>query len=144
MRRKHARKFQHQNITYLSLRSISTSRCNWSPLTCTYQDSPSHCSCQIKTCMSQYDSMQLMDNRQGDQPEKVKKSVTYPEAGGPGGFWDFHHMLLWLETFQTTFDWQRLFLMLWGAVCKLIQVFSPLCVHYQLWNPHYQLWHPHS
>ena len=33
------------------------------PSTCTYQDSPSHCSCQIRTCMSQYDSMQLMDHR---------------------------------------------------------------------------------
>ena len=33
------------------------------PSTCTYQDSPSHCSCQIRTCMSQYDSMQLMDRR---------------------------------------------------------------------------------
>ena len=80
---------------------------------------------------------------QGDQPEKVKKSVTYPKAGGPGGclgplvgsrsaapvgvqgakppgkFWDFHHMLSWLETFQTTFDWQRLFLMLFIALSRL-------------------------
>ena len=33
------------------------------PSTCTYQDSPSHCSCQTKSCMSQYYSMQLMDDR---------------------------------------------------------------------------------
>ena len=33
------------------------------PSTCMYQDSPSRCSCQIRTCMSQYDSMQLMDHR---------------------------------------------------------------------------------
>ena len=30
---------------------------------CTYQDSPSHCSCQIKTCMSQSDSIKLMEDR---------------------------------------------------------------------------------
>ena len=33
------------------------------PSICEYQDSQSHCSCQIRTCMSQYDSMQLMDDR---------------------------------------------------------------------------------
>ena len=33
------------------------------PSSCMYQDNPSHCSCQIKICMSQYDSMQLVDDR---------------------------------------------------------------------------------
>ena len=74
-RRKYDHKFQHRNITNVSLWWIGTSGCNWTdPSTCTYQDSSSYHSCQgtigfrvasdlLQSCFSQYDSRQLMDSR---------------------------------------------------------------------------------
>ena len=76
---------------------------------------------------------QLYDT-QGDQPEKVKKSVTYPKAWGPGGhpgpllgsrgnapgkILRFSPYIIMIGNFSTTFDRQRLFLMLFIALSRL-------------------------